>query len=44
MRGQIQDMEPEQIHLAIKEARVLERRRRACRSTAKRSMSEQNAA
>jgi phosphate starvation-inducible PhoH-like protein len=24
MRGQIQDIEPEQIHLAIKEARVLE--------------------
>lgn len=29
MRGQIQDIEPEQIHLAIKEARVLEQTRRS---------------
>ena len=40
MRGQIQDIEPEQIHLAIKEARYWSKARRACRSTAKRSISK----
>lgn len=43
MRGQIQDIEPEQIHTAIKEARVLGRAPKACLSTVKPSISRPSA-
>lgn len=40
MRGQTQDIEPEQIHLAIKEAACWNKAPRACRNTAKLSISK----
>jgi phosphate starvation-inducible PhoH-like protein len=44
MRGQIQDIEPEQIHLAIKEARVLEQSAESVPEYGKPSISRPSAA